>query len=530
MRLVQIVDAVRPRTVLQARDEVNISGVALDSRLVDRGALFAALSGARTDGADYARQAEARGAAAILTEHSSPLTGLPQLVVDDARKALALAARTFYDHPDRELRMGAVTGTNGKSTTAYLVRHILSTTGLRCGLMGTIEYDLGSKQIPAPMTTPDAPELFGGLRSMQEAGCEACVLEASSHSLCQHRLEGIEFDAAGFTNLTQDHLDFHRTMQEYREAKAMLFLRLPAKATAVLNMDDDAGRYYAKQTRAAVVGYSLKGSRRAELRARVKSMDIHGTRFFLESPWGKRELEWKLVGEHNLQNALVAIGMALAMGEGAGHTFSFDRVLSALEDFPGVPGRLESVGDGLAPFRVLVDYAHTDDALRNVLTALRQLRPSRMLVVFGCGGDRDKTKRPKMGRVAEELADLGILTSDNPRTENPRTILAEVYAGIQNRGKFSVEEDRAKAIGLAIREARAGDVVLIAGKGHEDYQVVGTEKRHFDDRKEALAALKKRFGNKPSTRRRAEPESTDAKKTDSQRRFFDLTRLVRTII
>jgi UDP-N-acetylmuramoyl-L-alanyl-D-glutamate--2,6-diaminopimelate ligase len=494
MRLGEVVKAIQPVAFLQGNSDVEISGINLDSRRVGPGELFAALSGTKSDGGTFARQAAERGAAAILTEHPTPLTDLPQLVVKDARLAAATAARTFYGQPDRTLKMGAITGTNGKSTTAYLVRHLLGSVGMRCGLLGTIEYDLGVSRIPAPMTTPDAPELFAGLKTMHESGCKACILEASSHSLCQHRLEGIRFDAAGFTNLTQDHLDYHRTMNEYREAKAILFRELAPSAVAAINLDDPAGQYYAKLTRARVVGFSQKGSRKAELRAKVKSMDIHGTRFFLESPWGKREMHWGLVGEHNLQNALVSIGLALGLSEGANSTFSFDRALKAIERFPGVPGRLEAVGDGLGPFRVLVDYAHTDDALRNVLTALRQLRPSRVIAVFGCGGDRDKTKRPKMGRVVEDLADMGILTSDNPRSENPRTILAEIYAGIQNRAKFSVEEDRAKAIDLAIREARSGDVVLIAGKGHEDYQIVGTEKRHFDDREQARIAMQRRFG------------------------------------
>lgn len=495
MRLTEIVQAIQPIAFLQMNEDVEITGIALDSRRVARGDLFAALSGTKADGGTFARQAAEQGAAAILTEHANPLTDLPQLVVKDARHAATAAARTLYANPDRELQMGAITGTNGKTTTAFLVRHVLGAAGIRCGLFGTIEYDLGTRRVSAPMTTPDAPELFAGLKTMRESGCKACILEASSHSLCQHRLDGIEFHAAGFTNLTQDHLDYHRTMQEYREAKAILFRNLSTSAIAAINMDDPAGLYYAKLTRARVVGFSQKGHRKAELRVKVKSMDIHGTRFFLESPWGKRELRWGLIGEHNLQNALVSIGLSLALADASTHTFSFDRALGALEKFPGVPGRLEAVGDGLAPFRVLVDYAHTDDALRNVLTALRQLRPSRIIVAFGCGGDRDKTKRPKMGRVAEELADMGILTSDNPRSEDPRTILAEIYSGIQKRAKFSVEEDRAKAIELAIREARSGDVVLIAGKGHEDYQIIGSEKRHFDDREQARCAMQRRFGS-----------------------------------
>jgi UDP-N-acetylmuramoyl-L-alanyl-D-glutamate--2,6-diaminopimelate ligase len=494
MRLERFVETLVPVTVRQPRSDVEITGVTFDSRRVERGHLFAALNGTKADGAVYAREAAERGAAAILTEHPAPLTRLPQLVVRDARAALALAARTFLDAPDRSLRMGAVTGTNGKSTTAYLVRHLLRAAKLSCGLLGTIEYDLGRRRMDAPMTTPDAPELFSHLREMVDAGCSSCILEASSHSLAQHRLEGIEFAVGGFTNLTQDHLDFHRTMTEYREAKAKLFRGLSSRGVAVLNLDDPAGEYYAKLTRAQVLGYRLQTKGPCEFRARIVRMDIHGTTFAIESVWGSRELHWGLVGAHNLQNALTALGLALALGDGVNQTFNFDHALGALEDFSGVPGRLEPVGDGMAPFRVLVDYAHTDDALRNVMSAMRLLKPSRLIVVFGCGGDRDRTKRPKMGRVVEELADLGIVTSDNPRSEQPNEIIAEICAGIRKHSKFCVEPDRAKAIRLAISEARHGDVVLIAGKGHEDYQIVGQEKRPFDDREEARLALKDRYG------------------------------------
>jgi len=494
MRLERLIESLVPLTVRQPRSDVEITGISLDSRRVEKGHLFAALSGTRANGASYAHEAAERGAVAILTERPERLTRLPQLVVRDARAALALAARTFHGEPDRRMRMGAVTGTNGKSTTAFLVRHLLRSAKLACGLLGTIEYDLGRRTIPAPMTTPDAPELFGHLREMAGAECPACILEASSHSLSQHRLEGIGFAAGGFTNLTQDHLDYHRTMTEYREAKAKLFRGLSSRAVAVLNFDDPAGEYYAKVTRAQVLSYRLNTKGPADLRARIKHMDIHGTRFAVESMWGSRELHWGMVGAHNLQNALTALGLALALGDGVHQTFNFDQALGALERFPGVPGRLEPVGDGLAPFRVLVDYAHTDDALRNVLGAMRHLKPSRLIAVFGCGGDRDRTKRPKMGRAVEELADLGIVTSDNPRSEDPNAIIAEICAGIQKHSKFCIEPDRAKAIHLAIREARHGDVVLIAGKGHEDYQIVGKERRPFDDREEARLALKARFG------------------------------------
>ncbi|MFH0939134.1 MAG: UDP-N-acetylmuramoyl-L-alanyl-D-glutamate--2,6-diaminopimelate ligase, partial [Planctomycetota bacterium] len=346
----------------------------------------------------------------------------------------------------------------------------------------------------APLTTPESVDLHRYLRTMTNAGCGVAMMETSSHALCQQRVADIDFTVAIFTNLTQDHLDYHRTMEAYRDAKGTLFGNLSAHAVAVLNLDDEAGVHYAQHTRAKVLGFSMataasdRRSCSAELFGRIRRMDIHGTCFELESPWGKREVIWNLVGAHNVQNCLGAMAAAVSLG------VSFDQAVSGVTSFPGVPGRLEAVSDptGKLPFRVLVDYAHTDDALRRVLSALRQLNPSRLIAVFGCGGDRDHGKRPKMARVVEELADLGVITSDNPRTEDPQAIIAEICQGIHNEQKFIVDADRTRAIDLAIREARSGDVVLIAGKGHENYQICGSEKRHFSDMEQALAAIQRR--------------------------------------
>ncbi len=452
----------------------------------------------KTDGAQFARQAAQRGAAAILCEKEDPLADLPQLVCADARLALAKAARAFYGHADLRMRLGAVTGTNGKSTTAYLVRHILKFAGRQCGMLGTIEYDLGSERIDAPLTTPESLDLHRYLRTMADAGCDSAFLETSSHSLCQHRVAGIHFDTAVFTNLTQDHLDYHRTMEDYRDAKALLFRDLLPDSVAVLNLDDPTGHHFAGLTRARVFGFSIRGDARPpyswnpDIVATIRRMSIHGTDFSMESQWGAREVHLKLAGAHNVQNALGALAAAVALGA------DFDQSIAALESFAGVPGRLEPVElpreTGRAqPFRVFVDYAHTEDALRSVMNALKELRPSRLITVFGCGGDRDRSKRPKMGRAVEEMADLGVITSDNPRTEDPHAIIGEICAGIRAQNKFIMEPDRARAIERAISEARTDDVVLIAGKGHETYQIFGREKRHFSDVEEALNALKKRF-------------------------------------
>jgi UDP-N-acetylmuramoyl-L-alanyl-D-glutamate--2,6-diaminopimelate ligase len=485
-------------TLLQGIPSVEVTGISYDSRNVKKGDLFAALPGVKTDGIEFTRQAAERGAVAILSQNTEALTALPQLVVRDARLGLAKISQAFYGYADRKMKMIAVTGTNGKSTTAYLVRHLMNSAGKKCGMLGTIEYDMGSRSIEAPLTTPESVDLHRYLRIMADSGCEACVMEASSHALSQHRVAGIDFGAAIFTNLTQDHLDYHRTMEEYRDAKGLLFKNLFSHSTVALNLEDATSLWYAKQTSAHVLGYALSdppkhllsGKTGADLVGRIRSMDIRGTCFQLDTPWGKKLIKWGQVGAHNVENCLGSVAAVMALG------LSFDAVCEGLESFKGVPGRLQSVGDEYPelPFRVLVDYAHTDDALRRVLRALRELKPSRLIAVFGCGGDRDRTKRPKMAKAVEELADLGIITSDNPRTEDPQAIISDIWKGITQEQKFLVNADRAKAIDLAIKEARAGDVIVIAGKGHENYQIFGKEKRHFSDVEETTLALKMRFG------------------------------------
>ena len=476
---------------------IDITGISCDSRNVRAGDLFAALPGVKIDGSQFARQAAQRGAAAILCEREDPTIEVPQLLCSDARLALARAAREFYGRADLRMRLGAVTGTNGKTTTAYLVRHIMRACQRQCGMLGTIEYDLGSEILEAPLTTPESLDLHRYLRTMADAGCDSAFMETSSHSLCQHRVAGIHFDAAIFTNLTQDHLDYHRTMAEYREAKTILFRNLLPDSVAILNVDDANAAHIAANTPAQLMGFTIQGDSispfglNAEIAATIRRMNIHGTLFGLHTPWGNREVHIKLAGAHNVQNALGALAAAVTLGA------DFDGAIAALESFNGVPGRLESVelpqSNTAQPFRVFVDYAHTEDALRSVMNALRELKPSRLIAVFGCGGDRDRSKRPKMGRAVEELADLGVITSDNPRTEDPACILDQICCGIRAQGKFIVEPDRAKAIAMAIDEARSDDVVLIAGKGHENYQIFGAEKRHFSDVEEALSALQKRF-------------------------------------
>jgi len=492
MKLTALAEAAGAQILQPAAQTVEVTGITCDSRRVRPGDLFAALPGAKSDGRAFADQAAARGAAALLSENTGPLTALPQLVCADARLGLARAAQAFYGCADRRMKVGAVTGTNGKTTIAYLVRHLMRGAGRRCGMLGTIEYDLGLEVLEAPLTTPESLDMHRYLRAMADAGCDCAFMEVSSHSLCQHRVAGLSFCAAVFTNLTQDHLDYHRTMEQYREAKGLLFRGLAREAVAVLNLDDKASPYYAALTPARVCGFTLDPAQagKSYLFGRVLGLTIQGTHFEIESPWGRREVHWPLVGAHNVQNGLAALAAAVALGAG------FDSAVAGLADFKGVPGRLEVVAaqDPRVPFQVLVDYAHTDDALRNVMTALSALRPTRLITVFGCGGNRDRGKRPKMGKAVEALADIGVVTSDNPRGEDPGAIIADIWQGIEKKEKFIVEPDRAKAIEMAIREARGGDVVLIAGKGHENYQICGQEKRHFSDVEQARAALARRFG------------------------------------
>jgi len=481
MRLSAIVASVPGARMLQGAD-VEIADLAYDSRQVRPGALFLALPGEKTDGAGHVPAAARAGAAAVLSEKSDPLSGLPQVVVPDARAALAAAARAFFGDPAAGMKLVAITGTNGKTTTAYLVRYILRQAGERCGMTGTVEYDLGAGAVPASMTTPESLDLYRFYAEMRRAGCGFAVSEVSSHALAKRRTAGLRFAAAVFSNLTQDHLDFHGTMENYFQAKALLFSGLEASAVALLNADDPHSARLAGMTRARVVTYGLSES--AEVRAKVLSLSTVGTVFRLRRGGFEAEVHLPLLGAHNVHNALAAAAAAAELGLG------MDRIVEGLATFEGVPGRLESVDCG-QDFRVLVDYAHTDDALRSVLNAVRELYPRRIITVFGCGGDRDRGKRPKMARVVEQLSDVAVVTSDNPRSERPEAIIGEILSGLQDPGRAVVEPDRAAAIGKAVGLARPGDVVLIAGKGHEAYQIVGDRRLDFDDRSAARAALER---------------------------------------
>jgi UDP-N-acetylmuramoyl-L-alanyl-D-glutamate--2,6-diaminopimelate ligase len=468
-----------PGARLVGSPDVPIARAVHDSRQVGPGDLFVALGGTRVDGHRFVPAALEAGAAAAVVERDLPLPGRPaQMVVPDSREALGRIAHALARFPTRRLTVCGVTGTNGKTTTTYLVRSIFEAAGRPCGLLGTIRYLIGERQIRSHMTTPDAAEMAGYFAEMADQGLAAAVLEVSSHALDQRRTAGIEFRVGAFTNLSPEHMDYHKDMPSYRQAKGRLFAGLSADAWAVLNADEEASHSFAKATKARVLWYGVGG--RADVRAEGVRSDVDGSRFALVGPRGRAAVHTALLGLHNVYNALAAAGIAEAVG------LPLEAVVRGVEAVRTVAGRLEPVPTN-RPFAVLVDYAHKTDALRHALTTVRELvRPGRrLIVVFGCGGDRDREKRPDMAAVAEELADRVIVTSDNPRSEAPEAIAAEIMAGFQAPTAVTVELDRRTAIALAIAEAGPGDVVLIAGKGHETYQETAHGILDFDDRKVA---------------------------------------------
>lgn len=459
-----------------------------DSRQVQPGDVFVAVRGAHVDGHTFIPQAVQLGAKYIVAEQTAVLPSSVELIlVQDSSAALGQLAQASYGNPNSRLTNLAVTGTNGKSTIGYLVRSVLNTAGMPCGLIGTIQYDLIGEIIDSPLTTPDPLTLAEAAAKMIEHGGRFMMIEASSHALDQNRLAGISFSAAAFTNLTGDHLDYHKTMDAYLAAKTKLFTGLPIHALAVLNADSDASSQIAAKINRRILRYSTH--KEADITAEIESMDSIGSEFYLVFRNIKEKVQTPLPGLHNISNHLAAAGLCFAVG------LDVPTVAAGLSALQAVPGRLEPILCGQAQeagIRVFVDYAHTDDALRNVLTTLRPLCRGRLVVVFGCGGDRDKTKRPRMAQVAQALADWVIVTSDNPRTEEPNSIIQDIVKGFTPAFRTQsvvIEPDRRKAIRLAIHEAKEGDIVLIAGKGHENYQIIGTQKAHFSDQEEALRAL-----------------------------------------
>jgi UDP-N-acetylmuramoyl-L-alanyl-D-glutamate--2,6-diaminopimelate ligase len=461
------------RALVHPRPEVVVDALTHDTREVGPGALFVCVPGARVDGHDLAAEAVAAGAVALVCERPLPLD-VPQAIVPDARAAMAPLADRFYGAPTRDLRVVGVTGTNGKTTTAYLVHAVLEAAGLQCGILGTVEQRVGGRSEPVERTTPEAIPLQRTFRRMLDAGDVACAMEVSSHALALHRVDDVRFAVAAFTNLTQDHLDFHPTMEDYFAAKALLF---DGRCPGAVNADDPYGRRLP-----AALRYGIDPANEADVRARDVVLRASGTSFRLVTPRGERSVTSRLPGAFNVSNTLAAVSVGLLLG------LDLDAVVDGVESMPGVPGRMEPVAVG-RPFAVIVDYAHTPDALRMVLETARGFCDGRLRVVFGCGGDRDRTKRPLMGAVAVALADDVVVTSDNPRSESPEAIIAAILTGAGVGAGVTVEPDRRAAIALAIARANPGDVVVIAGKGHEQGQEQAGVKRPFDDRVVAREVL-----------------------------------------
>ncbi len=463
--------------------------VANDSRKVQAGALFFAIHGVATDGNLFAKDAASRGSAAIVSEDPQPAawpTEIPWIQVDEGRKALAIAAANFFGRPANALKLVGVTGTNGKTTTTSLIDSILRGSGAKTGLFGTIAYHTPVGEHPAPNTTPESLDLQSFFAEIRDAGGTFATLEASSHALAMDRLWGCHFAVAVFTNLTRDHIDYHKTFDNYFAAKRRLFEGTGAGApdVSVINSDDEWGKRLVGLGKKTLTYGLLNG---ADLKAKKFQLTFKGLNFTAQTPNGPIQVESPLVGRINVYNILAAIGAAIGMG------FPNDVIEAGVRNLHAVAGRFQRVDFG-QPFLVVVDYAHTDDALENLIRTARELNAKgRIITVFGCGGSRDRTKRPIMGEISGRLSDLSILTSDNPRQEDPLKIISDIVVGAQkSAGKYIIEADRAKAIHLAIDEARAGDIVLLAGKGHEDYQIFADHTIHFDDREVAAKALGER--------------------------------------
>ena len=467
---------------MTADPEMEISGISYDSRSTEPGDLFVAMVGAVSDGHDYIAAAAAKGAAAVLCQRK-PETELPCILVEDSRYALAMVSKVFFGDPAGKMTMIGVTGTNGKTTTTYLIKHLLETrTGAKVGLIGTNCNMIGDTALPTERTTPESFELHRLFREMLDAGCTHVVMEVSSHSLVLHRVAGIRFAVGIFTNLTQDHLDFHGTMEEYARAKALLF---SVSDRAVINSDDAYGAFMAEQAKCPVLRFAVDDPA-AELRAEGLKLRPDGVDFTAVTAGERTPVHLGIPGRFSCYNALDVMGACLQLG------LSPQQCAAGFASAAGVKGRVETVPtDG--DYTILIDYSHTPDALENVLNTVRETGSGRVVCVFGCGGDRDRTKRPIMGRISTELADFTIVTSDNPRTEQPEAIIDEILTGVVGGPERCIAiTDRAMAIEYAITNHRPGDVIVLAGKGHETYQEINHVKHHMDEREIVADILERR--------------------------------------
>lgn len=474
---------------------IPVTGLAYHSQRVQPGYIFFCLKGNRADGHDYIPQAVNAGAVAVVMEKEREVKRAVKILVPDVRVAMAAISQLYYDSPSQKLRLIGVTGTNGKTTTTHLIEVILASQNYKTGLLGTIKYKIGNETFPVLATTPEAPDLQKMLRFMVDKGVSHAVMEVSSHALELNRVSGCDFDIAVLTNVTEDHLDFHQAFSRYLSAKGKLFsllggnfLKGPLPRFAVLNRDDPNYTYFLKQTAVQSISYGIRED--AEIKAQGIEVKSEGVRYQLISPWGRESFSLKLTGTFSVYNALAATAVALMEG------IPLTEIKRALEKVEGVPGRFERVDLG-QDFLVIVDYAHTPDGLKNILEATRSFARGKIITVFGCGGERDRSKRPVMGRIAGEYSDYCILTSDNPRGEDPWQIIQEVEAGLKEKkvygSGYSVLPDRYEAIKFGIELARPGDTVIIAGKGHESYQIFSDYTIPFSDREVAEEIIKRRI-------------------------------------
>jgi len=501
VKLTDIVDRIEGARVTGPGD-TEVAGITVDSREVEQGCMFVARMGARFDGNSFIPEAVRRGAAAVMTSRSESVD-IPHVIVPDTGLALGPASSTVYGDPTRALNLTGITGTNGKTTVAYILESIIRSCGFSPGVMGTVSYRYAGNEVQARLTTAEACHIHRMARRMLDAGVTHLVMEVSSHALDLHRVDACSFNGAVYTNLSQDHLDYHGDMESYGKSKVRLFsehLKEVPGAWAVINADDEWAGRMAQAAPGPVYTYSTE-SAKADIHARRFRIGRDGISADIRTPRGPVEIRSRLWGKHNLENILAAFSAGYAAG------LDLDGLVSGIESLDRVPGRLELVHDD-GESAVLVDYAHTPQALSSVIDALRPLTPGRLVVVFGCGGDRDRAKRPLMGQAVAGASDIVLVTTDNPRTEDPSDIIAGILPGVESSGHaelnpdelgsarngYHVQADRRKAIRLAVRSARKGDTVLIAGKGHEDYQILGEKKIHFDDREEVIEAVRDQKG------------------------------------
>jgi UDP-N-acetylmuramyl-tripeptide synthetase len=465
-----------PHAEIRGNDRLPVNGITHDSRQVRPGYIYAAISGAHVDGVEFVEDARRRGATGILTDRATvPGSQTCSVIqVKDVPRALADLVCRFYGDPSTKLHVTGITGTNGKTSVAYLSRQMMESAGFKVGMIGTVSYDIGRRIIPASRTTPESPLIQNMFAQMVHAGCDSAVIEVSSHAISQNRIRGTQFDSAVFTNLSPEHLDYHSTMEDYFAVKASLFTGEEAAGNAIINIDDEWGKKLIKAgCKGSLLTYGTMP--KADVFADHIIMDSHGSRFDLVTPWGSQTVFLKRLGRFNISNVLAAMAASGLRG------VPFDVCCHSIETMKAAPGRLEEVSTG-QNWKAFVDYAHTPDALEKVLQCLKEVCDGRLIVVFGCGGDRDPAKRPMMGRAASNLADAVILTSDNPRSEDPAVIISHIQRGCSGPAEVDVMEDRREAIIAALERAEDGDIVLVAGKGHETYQQCAHQTLDFDDR------------------------------------------------